>query len=275
MRERQAGLGIPTPTIAQLLSLRGKVAFVSGGGGLLGSQITMGLAECGADVVIASRDIDDNARFAQHVHNATGVKATAATLDIRDSESIRSALDTTHDDHGPVDILVNCSGFGKKNTWESISEEDWCADIDVSLNGPFRVIKAAFEDLKSTRGCVLNVASMYGLVAPDHRLYDGDKYANPPSYGSAKAGILQLTRYLSSFLSPHGIRVNAISPGPFPYKETQLENPAFIERLAGKNPMNRIGEPHEVKAAAAFLCSDAASYVTGQNLSIDGGWTAW
>jgi gluconate 5-dehydrogenase len=145
----------------------------------------------------------------------------------------------------------------------------------VSLTGPFRMTKACFEPLKASRGVVLNVASMYGIVAPDHRLYDGEKYANPPSYGAAKAGVLQFTRYLASFLSPHGIRVNAISPGPFPYKSTQRENPAFIERLGAKNMMNRIGEPHEVKGAAVFLCSDAATYVTGQNVSIDGGWTSW
>lgn len=148
-------------------------------------------------------------------------------------------------------------------------------DINVSLNSVFRMIKAAFPALKETCGTILNIASMYGIVAPDHRLYDGKKYANPPSYGAAKAGVLQLTRYLSSFLSPHGIRVNAISPGPFPYESTQKENPAFIERLAGKNPMNRIGKPFELKGAAALLCSDAASYITGQNISVDGGWTAW
>jgi gluconate 5-dehydrogenase len=176
---------------------------------------------------------------------------------------------------GKLDILVNCSWTGKKNTFESISEEDWLFDINVSLNSVFRMIKAAFPALKDTRGVIVNVASMYGIVAPDHRLYDGEKYANPPSYGAAKAGVLQLTRYLASFLSPHGVRVNAISPGPFPYESTQKENPAFIERLAGKNPLNRIGAPHELKGAAALLCSDASSYMTGQNISVDGGWTSW
>ena len=171
--------------------------------------------------------------------------------------------------------MVNCSGFGRKNTWESISEQDWIDDIDVSLHGPFRVVKAAFPSLKERRGVILNVASMYGVVAPDHRLYDGDRFANPPSYGAAKAGVLQFTRYLASFLSPHGIRVNAISPGPFPYQSTQDENPDFIGRLAAKNPLGRIGKPYEVKAAAVYLCTDASSYVTGHNLAIDGGWTAW
>ena len=98
---------------------------------------------------------------------------------------------------------------------------------------------------------------MYGHVAPDYRLYDGDKFVNPPSYGAAKAGVLQFTRYLASFLSPHGIRANCISPGPFPFESTQQDNPDFIARLSAKNPLNRIGNPHELKGAAALLCSDA------------------
>lgn len=264
-----------SPHLSRLFDLSGRVAFVSGGAGLLGSQITHGLAECGADVAIASRDEARNAAFAEEVAALYGVRAAGLSVDITDAGSVARAVEEANARLGRIAILVNCSGFGRKNTWESISEADWTADVDVSLHGPFRVTKAAFDDLKATRGTVLNVASMYGVVAPDHRMYDGDRYANPPSYGASKAAILQFTRYLASFLSPHGIRVNAISPGPFPYKSTQQENPEFIERLGAKNPMNRIGEPHEVKGAAVFLCSDAASYITGHNIAIDGGWTIW
>jgi gluconate 5-dehydrogenase len=106
-------------------------------------------------------------------------------------------------------------------------------------------------------------------------MYDSERFANPPSYGAAKAGVLQLTRYLASFLSPQGIRVNAISPGPFPYESTQQENPDFIERLSAKNPLDRIGRPHEMKGAALLLCSEAGAYITGQNLCVDGGWSVW
>jgi gluconate 5-dehydrogenase len=138
----------------------------------------------------------------------------------------------------------------------------------------FRIVKAAFPTLKERRGVILNIASMYGHIGPDHRLYDGKQFANPPSYGAAKAGVLQFTRYLASFLSPHGIRVNALSPGAFPHPPTR-EHTAFMERLSGKNPMNRLGEPHELKGAVALLCSDAGSYMTGQNVCVDGGWTIW
>ena len=264
-----------SPSLESLLSLKGRVALVTGGAGLLGSQISEGLAELGATIWVGSRDGDKCASFAKALAERYEGNHNGLTLDITSSSSCRSAVETVIGRAGKIDILVNCSWTGKKNTFESISEEDWLFDIDVSLNSVFRMIKAAFPALKESRGVILNIASMYGVVAPDHRLYDGERYANPPSYGAAKAGVLQLTRYLSSFLSPHGIRVNAISPGPFPYESTQRENPGFIERLAGKNPMNRIGTPFEIKGAAALLCSDASSYVTGQNLAVDGGWTAW
>jgi gluconate 5-dehydrogenase len=128
--------------------------------------------------------------------------------------------------------------------------------------------------LKKTKGVIINTTSMYGHVAPDHRIYDGIEFANPPSYGAAKAGVLQLTKYLASFLSPHGIRVNAVSPGPFPFLET-LKNKEFKESLESKNMLGRVGEPDDLKGAFALLASDASKYMTGQNICVDGGWTAW
>ncbi len=115
---------------------------------------------------------------------------------------------------------------------------------------------------------------MYGHIGPDYRIYDGKEFANPPSYGAAKAGVIQFTKYLASFLSPHGIRVNALSPGAFPHPPTQ-KHEDFMEKLGSKNPMNRIGQPDELKGAVALLCSDAGSYITGQNLCVDGGWAIW
>jgi gluconate 5-dehydrogenase len=203
------------------------------------------------------------------------MKAHALEVDITKPDSIRTMVREAGKLVGSLDILVNSGWSGRKNTFESISDEDWNLDIEVCLNGVFRTVKAAFPLLRERRGNILTIASMYGHVAPDYRLYDSEKFANPPSYGAAKAGVIQLTRYLASFLSPHGIRANSISPGPFPFEATQRENPQFIERLAAKNPLNRIGKPHELKGAAVLLCSDAGSYITGQNLCVDGGWAVW
>lgn len=263
------------PALAELLSLKGRSALVVGGAGLLGGEITHALAELGAHVVIASRDLEKCRAFAEGVRRRHGTTADALQVDITQPDSIRSLLSETAERVGELDILVNSGWSGRKNTFDSISDEDWDGDIEVCLNGVFRTVKAAVPLLEERRGNILNIASMYGHVAPDYRMYDSERFANPPSYGAAKAGILQLTRYLASFLSPRGIRVNAISPGPFPYEVTQEQAPDFIERLSARNPLNRIGRPHELKGAAALLCSDAGAYITGQNLCVDGGWTVW
>ena len=264
----------PSPPLSALLSLSDRRALVIGGAGLLGSQISEALAELGASVVVASRDLDKCRGFVEDLSARHPGDHAALTLDMMDAASVRACIDAFSAD-GPMHILVNCAWSGAKNSLESIDEADWVYDIDMSLNGVFRVVKAALPALKQTRGVILNIASMYGHVAPDYRLYDGEQYANPPSYGAAKAGVLQFTRYLASFLSPDGIRANCISPGPFPYPSTIADAPAFIERLSAKNPMGRIGSPHEIKGAAALLCSDASSYMTGQNICVDGGWAAW
>jgi len=262
-------------TLKALMDLTGRTFLVSGGAGLLGSQISHGLAELGGTVMVASRNGENCKAFAAELTKAYGVECHGYIVDIGDSEAVARLKAEVSSQFETLDGLINCSGFGKKNTWESISEEDWLFDINISLNGVFRMTKAFEPMLRSPGGVILNVASMYGLVAPDYRMYDGDKYANPPSYNAAKGGVVQLNRYLASFLSPKGIRVNSVSPGPFPYESTQKENPAFIKRLGEKTMIGRIGHPHEVKAAAVMLCTDASTYITGQNISIDGGWTAW
>jgi len=257
--------------------MEGSVAIVTGGAGYLGSAISYTLAELGANVVIASRNRDSCLERCEEIERDLEVdgKTLAIDLDVMDSESIQRCIDKVRDHFGSIDILVNNAWHGNKNTWESITYEDWKHDIDMSLNSVFRMTKAAFEDLKRRPGVVLNVGSMYGHVAPDYRVYEGSDTANPPSYGAAKAGVIQFTRYLASFLSPYGIRVNCISPGPFPFPETQEHKPEFTDRLSQKTPLGRVGDPHEIKGAVALLCSDASSYMTGQNICVDGGWTVW
>lgn len=263
-------------TLTELFSLQGKTALVTGGAGLLGSQAAEALAELGAQVIIASRDLNACREKAAAIQAAfPGAQACALPLDITDRESIRRCIAEADAIGGGIDILVLSAWSGKKNSWETINDEDWDYDIEVCLNGVYRVIKAATEPLKKKRGVVLTIGSMYGHVAPDYRLYEGVPQANPPSYGAAKAGVIQLTRYLASFLAPHGIRANCISPGPFPFESVINQYPEFKERLCSKNPMQRLGKPHEIKGAVALLCSEASSYMTGQNICIDGGWTIW
>jgi NAD(P)-dependent dehydrogenase (short-subunit alcohol dehydrogenase family) len=160
------------------------------------------------------------------------------------------------------------------------SAEDFIAAYDVAVVGAFRCM-AAGKILLSTaaheigHASVINIASMYGIVSPDQRVYDSPQLTNPPFYGSAKAALLQLTRYAACEYAKDRIRVNAISPGPFPRPEVRVNNPELHRLLCARTPLGRTGEPEELRGAAVFLASDAASYITGANLRVDGGWTAW
>jgi NAD(P)-dependent dehydrogenase (short-subunit alcohol dehydrogenase family) len=263
-------------SLQQLLSLKGKTAIVTGGAGYLGTAISETLAELGANLVLASRDKEKCQKKCDEIMQINGgsVQAVALELDVLKKNSVAEFFPQVHEHFKTVDILVNNAWSGNKNSWESISDEDWDYDVNMSLNSVFRLTKAATDDLKASRGVILNIASMYGHIGPDYRIYDGKEFANPPSYGAAKAGVLQFTRYLASFLSPYGIRVNALSPGAFPHPPTQ-QHEVFMQKLGSKNPMNRIGQPDELKGAVALLCSDAGSYITGQNLCVDGGWAIW
>ena len=260
--------------VHDLFSMKGKVALVVGGAGYLGGEIADALAELGAETIIASRDLKKCQAKAATIEKLYGTKSTAIELNLMQKDSIKAVFGRIEKEWGGLDVMVNCAWSGNKNSFESINDADWDYDIEMCLSSVFRSVKAAVSGLKKKKGVILNVASMYGHVAPDYRLYDGNQFSNPPSYGVAKAGVIQFTKYLASFLSPHGIRVNALSPGPFPLPATQ-QHKEFMARLGAKNPLGRIGQPHEVKGAAALLCSNASSYMTGQNVCVDGGWAAW
>jgi NAD(P)-dependent dehydrogenase (short-subunit alcohol dehydrogenase family) len=261
-------------SLKELLSLQNKTVFITGGAGHLGTAMCEALAELGANIVIGSRDKEKSNSITKKLSEEFGVQASAVQLDITNPETIEEALLLIEKEHGGLDILINNAWSGKKNTFESISIDDWKYDIDVCLNGVFYTVKKAFPYLKKTKGVIVNIASMYGHVAPDYKMYAGTDHANPPSYGAAKAGVIQLTKYLASFLSPHGIRVNAISPGPFPFSDI-VKNAEFMGALEAKTMLNRLGNPEDLKGAIALLSSDASSYMTGQNICVDGGWTAW
>ena len=261
-------------SLHELLSLENRTVFITGGAGHLGTAMCEALAELGANIVVGSRNEEQSNSAAEQLSQEFGIQARGVQVDITEPASIEQALLVVEKHYGGLNILINNAWSGKKNTFESISIEDWQFDLNVCLNGVFYATKAAFPLLKRTKGVIVNVASMYGHVAPDYRMYAGTDHANPPSYGAAKAGVIQLTKYLASFLSPHGIRVNALSPGPFPFGKI-LAHEAFIGALKEKTILNRIGNPEDLKGVIALLCSDASSYMTGQNICVDGGWAAW
>lgn len=257
--------------------LEGKKALIIGGAGYLGGEISKIFLNQGADLIIASRSAAKMLDFVNSLDSSIDRRRISMKIvDITSDESVKDLTEyVDHQFQGHLDILVNSGWSGKKNSLKSISMADWNYDIEVCLTGVFRTIKNMIPLLQKSEGNILNIASMYGQVAPDYRIYDDEKFVNPPSYGAAKAGVIQLTKYLASFLAEDRIRVNCISPGPFPFPETQRENPDFIKRLSEKNPLGRIGQPHEIAGASLLLCSSLGSYINGQNISIDGGWTSW
>lgn len=257
--------------LKEMFDLHGKTALVTGGAGYLGGVICETLVEQGASVTIASRDLkkckDKAAEIKKKFPNA---EVTAMQIDLSSENSIDNFISSLD----KLDILVNNAASATPNPIAKTTIDEWVEDIDNTLNSVFRLTKKAMPLLSESKGTILNIASMYGHVSPDYRIYNKENYTSPAGYGAAKAGVIQLTKYLASFLAPDGIRVNCISPGSFPRPSIQ-KDVDFMKRLSEKNPLNRIGQPHELKGAVALLCSPASSYMTGQNICVDGGWSIW
>lgn len=171
-------------------------------------------------------------------------------------------------------MLINNAFYSKGQSPEKMTDEEWDYGIEGTLSNVFKCIREIIPYYKeSKKGKIINVSSMYGVVAPDFQVYEGEsQFLNPPHYGAAKAGIIQLTKYYASYLGSLGINVNTITPGPFPSLEVQ-ESGQFINKLRSKTCLGKIGNPEDLAGAFVFLASDASNFITGQNIIIDGGWT--
>lgn len=259
-------------SLDKLFSLRGKTVLVTGGYGHLGTAISTGLAEAGAAVYVLGRDKHKfQAAFADTPHLNIRFQA----CDVSQSQSIAAAFRQVQETEGRIDVLVNNAFYSRGQHPEQLKDEDWAYGIDGSLNSVYRCIREVIPYMKEQGGRIINVSSMYGMVSPDFSIYDESPASlNPPHYGAAKAGVLQLTRYFACYLGRHNITVNAITPGPFP-SESVRQDEVFIQKLKKKNPLGRFGEPEDLKGAFIYLASDASAFMTGQNMVIDGGWTAW
>ncbi|MFD2247652.1 SDR family NAD(P)-dependent oxidoreductase [Pontibacter ruber] len=258
--------------INELFSLTGKVALVTGGYGHLGTAITESLAEAGATVYVLGRSVD---KFEEAFKGKALDKVYFLTCDISQTESIANAFKQVQETQGRLDVLVNNAFYSKGQQPEQLTDEEWAYGIDGNLNSVYRCIREVIPYLKDKGGRIINVSSMYGMVSPDFSIYEESPASlNPPHYGAAKAGVLQLTRYFACYLGKYNITVNAVTPGPFPSEKVQQDK-TFIEKLERKNPLHRIGKPEDLKGAFVYLASDASAYMTGQNMVLDGGWTAW
>ena len=267
-------LSVDTP-LKTLFDLSGRVALVTGGAGHLGKALVYALAELGAHVVIASRSKAHCDEAVQELIGR-GFKASALEIDIHNEASQRQAVDQLLAAYGRFDVLVNNAYPFLEKSIDDISNDEFTNTIDAALAGTFRLSQlASLAMRKSDGGSVINIASMYGMVGSYPEVYKGTGGCISPAYHAAKGGLLQLTRYLAVYWAEFNIRVNSISPGAFPKDSVKKDKPEFAARLEDKIPLRRFGHPAELKGAVALLASDAGRYLTGANIIIDGGWTAW
>jgi 2-deoxy-D-gluconate 3-dehydrogenase len=268
----------------QRFRLTGKAAIVTGGGGLLGSGFCRTLAAAGAAVAVLDLDMSRAETVAGQIVEEKG-EALAAEVDVTKVDSVLKAVARAENALAPADILVNCAALDPKfdpahrdassNAFENYPLRLWEDALRVNLTGMFLMTQAVCAGMaRRNRGSIVNICSTYGLVGPDQRLYQRDGQPaqfKPVYYSVTKAGVLGFTRYLATYYAGTEIRVNALTPGGV----FQDHDPGFVERYSARTVLGRMADKDEMNGALLFLASDASSYMTGANLVVDGGWTAW
>ena len=261
------------PSVQQLFDLRGSVSLVTGGGGHLGKSLARALAEAGSRVVVTSRSAQRAAEVATQLPAVEGGSHEAVVLDHMDEQSIQRAVGDTIARCGRIDVLVANAHEATEHDWRRLTGDEFTRQL-ANATGYFLLARQV-RDHAIERGdgaSIILLGSMYALVGSYPDVYEGIDAASSAAYHALKGGIVQLARHLAVYWAGDGVRVNCLSPGPFPSPAALDE---LCRRLEQKSPMHRMGQPHELKGAVVFLASRASSYMTGQNLIIDGGWTAW
>jgi len=272
--------------IQDKFNLEGQVAIVTGGAGLLGTEFCKPLAEAGAAVVVADLNQDAADDVAKGLTDA-GYTAAGFGLDVTRLESTRELASDTVSRFGRLDILVNSAALDPKfdpgaaakgiapGAFEDYPLEQWNAALNVNLTGIFLVTQACVKPmLEQGKGSIINICSTYGLNGPDQRIYikDGKRVAfKPVYYTTTKAGVMGFTKYLAAYYAETEIRVNALTPGGVYNNHEEY----FVKNYSAKTIMGRMAKKDEMNGALLFLASDASSYMTGNNVVVDGGWTAW
>lgn len=273
--------------IFEKFKLTDKTAVVTGGPGLLGVEFCRTLAEAGAAVVVADINHQAASVVAEHLVQ-DGFRALAVQTDVTDAKSVQAMVDKTLQTFGRLDVLVNSAALDPKvdsnalaarstplGAFEDFPLDAWKKALDVNLTGMFLCCQMAVIPMKEQgAGSIINICSTYGLVAPDQRIYQKDgqqRMYKPVYYPVTKAGVLGLTRYLASYYAGTQIRCNALTPGGV----FNNHDETFLKAYSARTVMGRMAERDEMNGALLFLASDASSYMTGSNIVVDGGWTAW
>jgi NAD(P)-dependent dehydrogenase (short-subunit alcohol dehydrogenase family) len=272
-------------TSIRLFSLEGKTAIVTGALGLLGREHCRALAGAGASVIVADLDGTLCEKFARELERESQQDCLAAPLDVTNPDTLRQARDRVVGKFGRIDVLVNNAALNDmvehasqsaSGAFETFPLDVWRRCLEVNLTGPF-LCSQVFGNVMAEqgRGSIINIASTYGVVAPDQSLYrkpDGTQtFTKSPVYPATKGAILSLTRYLAAYWGHRGVRVNALSPGGVQNGQEEY----FVQNYAARTPLGRMAGATDYRGAVVFLASDASAYMTGANLIVDGGWTAW
>ncbi len=265
-------------------SLKDHTAIVTGGAGLLGKEFCRTLAQAGALVVVA--DLNENAaQLVSDMLKQEGLLSCAMGVDVTNPESVRGMVSAALDSSGRVDVLVNSAAMDPKfdssqpgqhnNSFEDYPVDAWRQALDVNLTGMFLCCQAVSRPMVAQNyGSIINICSTYGLVGPDQRIYE--RPGQPPQfkpafYSVTKAGVLGMTRYLATYFSGKNVRANALTPGGVYNNHDEL----FTTNYSARTVIGRMAKRDEMNGALLFLASDASSYMTGSNVVVDGGWTAW
>jgi NAD(P)-dependent dehydrogenase (short-subunit alcohol dehydrogenase family) len=265
-----------------LFSLEGKVAIVTGGLGLIGKNHCEALYSAGANVVIGDLDKNKAEEFAHEL----GERCIGGLLDVTDKSNIESMRKHVIKKYGHIDILVNDAAINDKfedsstalenSKFENFPLDAWNRSIEVNVTGTFLCCQILGQEmLKQKKGSIINISSTYGLAGPDQSIYVDEngnrKFWKSPSYPVTKGAIISFTKFLAAYWGNAGVRVNTLTPGGV--ENNQDEN--FIKNYSKRTPLGRMAAPSDYNGALVFLASDAASYMTGANLVVDGGWTCW
>ena len=274
-------------TIQEKFDLTGRVAIVTGGVGLLGKEFCRTLVEAGAAVVCVDLNADATKKVADDLV-AGGYRAIGVATDITKPEAVNAMVAESLKAFGRIDILVNSAGMDPKfdpdaaakgiapGAFEEYPLDQWNAALNVNLTGTFLVTQACVKQMvaQGKKGSVINICSTYGLNGPDQRVYikDGKRVAFKPVYYTVtKAGMMGFTKYLAAYYAGTEIRVNALTPGGVYNNHEEY----FVKNYSAKTILGRMAHGDEMNGALLFLASDASSYMTGNNVVVDGGWTAW
>ena len=265
-------------TIKELINLQGRRALITGATGYLGKVFAHTLGELGADLVLVDRPGSNYSNLNSELRERWGIQVEHKDCDLEQQGQRIELIDWLKSDIQSLNILINNAAFvgsselaGWAVPFEEQTIDTWRRALEVNLTAVFELCQGLTPLLKKSKGAsIINIASIYGELAPDWSLYEGTNMSNPAAYGASKGGLIQLTRWLSTTIAPE-VRVNSISPGGV----FRSQPDAFVKRYEARTPLCRMANEDDFKGAVAYLASDLSKFVTGQTIAVDGGWGAW